>query len=121
MTLGDVCLDCRSVLKDNQSPYQSSRYCDYCLREHVLAGEQVQGPTFTDDHGKERHLFYVVCPKCDGTGTYLVSATQDGTDCWWCAGNGWIDPDREETQRMQRWSQTYQMNRQPPKNKGVTT
>lgn len=106
-----VCPDCRCVLtKDNR--FNDSIYCDYCLRERVRAGEKV--PTlhlYTDPHGKTRHVFYVVCSRCGGTGTYLVSATQEGTDCWRCWGMGWIDPDREETQRAGRWSATFQTNK----------
>src|SRR4051812_35317963 len=118
-SVGDLCADCRCVLRQdddaNWSIWQDSVYCDHCLLDRVRAGEQVPGPAWVDPHGKTRHLFYVVCSRCNGTGMYLVSATQIGTDCIRCLGNGWIDPDREETQRAGRWSATYQSNRQPPR------
>lgn len=111
-----MCPDCRCFLTvHNQIWPNDSAYCDYCLRDRVKTGERVPGPSYTDEHDVRRHVFYVVCTRCEGSGEYIVSAWQRGTDCFRCMGKGFIDPDREETRRMQCWSSTYQTNREPGK------
>lgn len=111
------CPDCRCDLESEAVPHNSnSGYCDYCVRDRVIAGEKVPDGVSTNDYtGREYHDFLVVCVRCEGTGFYLVSATQDGTDCFACLGRGFITTSREEVQQAGRWSATYQSNREPGK------
>ncbi len=111
------CPDCRCVIvregeehTGNRSPWNASLFCDHCLRERVQEGQRVPGGTY-EDQGRTQTVFYVLCQKCGGSGVYLVSATQDGTDCWRCMGLGAMDAEKGSVQRWQRWSSTFQGNK----------
>jgi hypothetical protein len=84
--------------------------CTHCLMERVRAGEKVPLAYLGDE---DTHLFAVCCSNCSGSGVYLVSATQHGTECSRCMGTGWIVADTRGVQRTARWWATYQANRQP--------
>ncbi len=89
--------------------------CGYCLIARVRAELVVTLPIGTNSRffydADESPTIAALCERCDGTGTYLVSATQIGTDCWKCDGYGYVLRTKKGVQRTARWWATYHANR----------
>ncbi len=104
------CTWCRCKLTDAEDAW-SGGFCHDCLIEKLIENPSEGIPLRPPGDGKHPYAF--ICTRCGGSGHVYVSIRTPDTWCFACGGDGFIIRDREEVQRMARWSGTYQRNRVP--------